>query len=199
MTSNQFTSRALMIIGGACVCVGLTMGVLTFGPAIREEVRYRLVTAARPAAKLPTPVDSAFAIMVPRIGANVKVIPNVDPYNEKEYQRQLAKGVAHARGTVFPGQVGNTFLFAHSSRNWEIANQYNAVFFLLYKLKAGDDIYVTYQKNTYHYLVKEMKYVDADAVQFLSPDAKRKTLTLMTCWPPGTTLRRLIVTAEIAP
>lgn len=188
-----------MGVGGVSVLAGIVMAVLTFGPPLTEEIRYQLVTKRVALSKIPTPVDMSYSIAVPRINANVKVIPNVDPYTESEYQRALAKGVAHARGTVFPGQVGNTFLFAHSSRNWEIANQYNAVFYLLYKLKKGDDIYITYNNQTFHYLVNELRYVDADKVEYLSPDSAKKTLTLMTCWPPGTTLRRLIVTATIAP
>lgn len=190
-----------MVLGILCVAVGLVMAFLTFGPPLTEEIRYRLVTKPSLSAKrsLPDPIDMSYSLMVPRIGANVKVVANVDPYSEAEYQRALANGVAHAKGTVFPGQVGNTFLFAHSSRNWEIANQYNAVFFLLYKLQKGDDIYVTYAGQTFHYLVNELKYIDADAVEYLSPDSTEKTLTLMTCWPPGTTLRRLIVTAQIVP
>lgn len=199
--NNSPVSLVLMALGVLCIAVGVGMALLTFGPPLTEEVRYRLVTRPNLSTQrsLPEPVDMSYSIMVPRIGANVKVIPNVDPYTESEYQNALAKGVAHARGTVFPGQVGNTFLFAHSSRNWEIANQYNAVFFLLYKLQKGDDIYVTYAGQTFHYLVDELNYVDTDAVEYLSPDSSKKTLTLMTCWPPGTTLRRLIVTAQIAP
>lgn len=190
-----------MGVGIVFVVVGMSMVYTAFGPPLKEELRYRFVTKPRFATsrQLPKPADMSYSIMIPRIGANVKVVANVDPYSEAEYQRALAKGVAHAKGTVFPGQVGNTFLFAHSSRNWEIANQYNAVFFLLYKLQKGDDIYVTYSNQTFHYIVVELNYVDADAVEYLSPDSANKTLTLMTCWPPGTTLRRLIVTAQIVP
>jgi sortase A len=193
----NLASIALMAGGGVFLLIGLVLAYLVFGAPLKEEIRYRLVTSRKTKVQIPKPIDSTYAIVVPRIGANVKVIPNVDPYTESEYQQALAKGVAHARGTVFPGQVGNTFLFAHSSRNWEVANQYNAVFYLLYKLKKGDDIYVTYNNQTFHYLVDELNYVDASAVEYLSPDSSKKTLTLMTCWPPGTTLRRLMVTAHI--
>ena len=39
--------------------------------------------------------------------------------------------------------------------------------------------------------------VDPDQVQFLRPEASFAKLTLQTCWPPGTTLKRLLVFAKL--
>jgi hypothetical protein len=75
--------------------------------------------------------DTDFSIFIPKIGANAKIYPNVDPAKEEEFLPVLQKGVAHAKGTVFPGLSGNIYLFAHSTDNFWDAGRYNAVFYLL--------------------------------------------------------------------
>jgi len=49
------------------------------------------------------PKDTEFGIVIPKIGASAKIFENVDPSNQEEFLPILAQGVAHARGTVFPG------------------------------------------------------------------------------------------------
>lgn len=205
----------LVYSGLILLFAGLTIFGLTFYPVIKEEINYYI---SLPPNFLISPkslkinqiktVDEEFGILIPKIHANAKVIANVDPYNPKEYQWQLTKGVAHAKGSSLPDQIGNTFIFAHSSGNWYEANRYNSVFYLLNKLKKDDEIIIYYQKKKYSYKMTEKKLVDASDVSYLSnnlsdfmnfKDFKNfPTLTLMTCWPPGTTLKRLIVIAKIS-
>ncbi len=141
--------------------------------------------------------DKEFSIVIPKIGANSKVIKNVDPYNSKEYQQELTKGVAHAIGTSLPGESGNSFYFAHSSDNFYNANRYNSVFYLLDKLSMGDLIYIIYNSTIYTYKVTDLNVVNAEDVSYLKGSAEKSTVTLMTCWPAGTTLKRFIVVGEL--
>src|SRR5437762_3331510 len=53
------------------------------------------------------PKDTQFSILIAKIGASAKVFPNVDPTNESEFLTILSQGVAHAKGSVFPGIKGN--------------------------------------------------------------------------------------------
>ncbi|MFW5703304.1 MAG: sortase [Patescibacteria group bacterium] len=145
-----------------------------------------------------SPIDAEFGIVIPKIGANAAIIPNVDPFNATEYQQKLAKGIAHAEGTVYPGDTGNMFLFAHSAANNLQARRYNAVFYLLNKLNKEDKIYIFYQGERFTYRVQDKRYVDASEVSYLSSSSIwDKQLTLMTCWPPGTTAQRLLILAEL--
>ena len=141
--------------------------------------------------------DPLFSIVIPKIGANSKVISDVDPYNSKVYQVALTRGVAHAQGSVYPGQEGNSFYFAHSSDNFYNANRYNSVFYLLNKLETGDFFYLIYKNHVYQYVVNEKSIVKADAVEYMSGTDDRKMSTLMTCWPAGTTISRLVVVGEL--
>lgn len=151
-----------------------------------------------PKEQILTPVDSNFSIVIPKIGASAKVFPNVDSNNENEFLPILSQGVAHARGTVFPGQKGNSYLFAHSTDNFWDVGRYNAVFYLLKDLTPGDDVVVFFENVRHNYIVEETKIVDAADVSYLieSQSIVAARLVLQTCWPPGTTWKRLIVIAK---
>ncbi|RJQ36504.1 sortase [Candidatus Microgenomates bacterium] len=143
------------------------------------------------------PKDTDFGILIPKIGANAKVIPNVDPSNEKEFLKVLQKGVAHAKGTVFPGIKGNSYLFAHSTDNFWDVGRYNAVFYLLKDLVPGDDVVVFFENRRYNYKVVETKVADAtDVTSLVDNRTNEEQLILQTCWPPGTTWKRLLVVAK---
>jgi sortase A len=142
------------------------------------------------------PVDEDFGIVVPKIKINSRVIPDVDPENASVYQKALTQGVAHALGTKYPGEEGNVFIFAHSGQDFYEANRYNAVFYLLSKLEAGDGIYIFHKNKKYHYAVTGKFTANPEEVRYLEDTPGKNTLTLMTCWPAGTNWKRLIVEAE---
>ena len=141
------------------------------------------------------PEDPSFSVVIPKIGANAKVLPNVNAANKDEYLQALQKGIAHTLGTAFPGEGGHIFLFAHSTDYfWNVGN-YNAVFYLLYKLEKNDEINVVYQGKRYVYKVISTQVADPSQIEFIRRKSNREFLTLQTCWPPGTTLQRLLVFA----
>ncbi len=200
-------------LGNFLVLSAIAGVVLTFAPAIEAEVTFRkdqaqgvkyVVAGDEQGTNLLedkvlelTPLNSDFGIVIPKIGANARVIANVDPGNYADYINALKLGVAHAKGTVFPGQVGNSYLFAHSVGNfWEV-NQWNAVFYLLKELKPGDEVDLFYQGKRYIYVVYDTKIVNPEDTEFLSTISNFPMLTLQTCWPPGTTLKRLLVFARL--
>lgn len=145
------------------------------------------------------PKDSEFSVVIPKIAANANVIAQVDPGNEREYLEKLKKGVAHAAGTSLPGEGGNVYLFAHSTDYIWNVNTYNAVFYLLYKLEQGDEINIFYQNKRYKYTVYDKKIVNPSEVEYLYQQPNEEIVTLQTCWPPGTALKRLLVFAKKEP
>lgn len=190
-------SSVLVIFGLTLILTSFLVLAFIYLPVFLVEVKYQVKPSAVSQKKEITPVDDNFGIIIPKISANAKVIANVDPYNSIEYQRVLTKGVAHALGTVFPGQSGNVFIFSHSSADFFNATRYNSIFYLLNKLEKGDEIFLFYQKEKFKYQVIEKKTVESSEVKYLANAGDKKTVTLMTCWPPGTTLKRLIVIGEI--
>ncbi len=143
------------------------------------------------------PSDTTFSITIPKIGASAKVYPNVDPANPTEFLDVLQKGIAHAKGSVFPGFSGNVYLFAHSTDNWWNVGRYNAVFYLLKNLAPGDQIIVFFENRRYEYIVSKIIIVDpTDTSHIARPQTGEQQLVLQTCWPPGTTWKRLLVMAK---
>lgn len=179
-------------------------------PGISNELKYRLKPPKADAEVAITPnshtekdyivaVDPFLSIVIPKIGANAKIIKDVDPLDSKAYQKALTQGVAHARGTALPGQTGNVFLFAHSSDNFINANRYNSVFYLLNKMEKGDKVYLIFNRRKFIYTVTDTRIVPAEEISYMQPESETPKVTLMTCWPAGTTLKRLVVVAEILP
>lgn len=141
------------------------------------------------------PEDPNFSIVVPKIGANARIISNVDASDEKIYLDALNKGVAQVMGTGFPGEGKHIFLFAHSTDYFWNVGTYNAIFYLLNKLEPKDEVNLFYKGQRYVYRVIDKKVVDPSRVEFLTRKTNKEFLTLQTCWPPGTTLKRLLVFA----
>jgi LPXTG-site transpeptidase (sortase) family protein len=139
--------------------------------------------------------QKGFYISIPKIKAYSKVIENVDPWLESEYQQALKNGVAHAKGTSLPGRSGTVFLFAHSSGSpWDITYT-NTIFLRLAELNVGDEINLTYNGTLHSYKVKAKKEVWPQETEFLE-NIEKTQLILQTCTPIGTSLKRLLVFAE---
>lgn len=199
-------SKFLLIIGLVLVIVSVALLSLIFKDVIKSEFSYyqikgadekSVVTESSDKNNVIVAADKNFSVVIPKIGANAKVIENVDPFDSAQYQQALTKGVAMAKGSALPLNGKNTFLFAHSSDNFINANTYNAVFYLLYKLEKDDKVYLVYRGKVIEYKVAEKKYVNADQTDYMGANYGNNTLTLMTCWPAGTTLRRLIIVANL--
>lgn len=210
--SNLDLLDTLIRLGLFLIALALLLFIVIFCPVVIKEIEYKLSKPSKNMVVLApksssigvtnegkeiVPVDEDFSIVVPKIKANSKVISDVDPYDSKIYQKELTKGVAHAKGSVYPGQVGNSFYFAHSSDNFYNANRYNSVFYLLNKLEEGDLFYFSYKEELFKYKVVQTKIVESESINYLSGKTNRKLATLMTCWPAGTTLKRLVVVGEL--
>lgn len=107
---------------------------------------------------------------------------------------KLEQGVGHHRTTAMPGEEGNVVLSGH---RWKFGNNpAYTVFEDLDKLKEGDKITVHYNNQEFVYKIKESKTVGSKAVEILEK-TKEATLTLYTCTPKYTALKRLVYTAEL--
>lgn len=191
-------SSALITAGFAGIALSLIIFVAIFYPVVKLELNYQIQEKFKPSqTKNIEPLDRQFGIVVPKIGANAKIVAEVDPFSRWEYQLALTKGVAHAKGTSLPGQMGNIFLFSHSSVNFYEASRYNSIFYLLDKMEAGDQIELYFRGEKFTYLVSDKKIVSASEVGYLKGEGEGKTITLMTCYPAGTSFKRLLVLGEL--
>lgn len=109
------------------------------------------------------------------------------------------ESLAHFPGTAIPGEVGNAFITGHSLLpQFADPNDYNAIFTKLPDLEVGDIVTVELQNNVYSYIVQYKKIVDPKDLSVLKPITNgSKNLTLMTCVPPGTSLKRMVVITSL--
>ena len=144
------------------------------------------------------PKDSQFSVVIPKIEVNSQVTAQVSPVDKEEYRLALKDGVAHAEGSFLPGQEGTVYLFGHSIDYLWKAKDFDASFYLLGKLEPGDEVDVFYNSQRFVYQVTDRRVVNADQVEYLQKQSGEEKLVLQTCWPPGTTWKRLIVLAKKA-
>lgn len=112
--------------------------------------------------------------------------------------QDLKKNLIHYPQTALPGQLGNGVIFGHSVLpQFFNPKSYITIFATLYRLKTGDAIFVNYDGVKYKYLVEDMFEVKPTDLSILEQRYDNKYLTLVTCSPPGTYLRRLIVRTKI--
>ena len=60
----------------------------------------------------------------------------------------------------------------------------------------GEEVIIIYQGKNFLYKVLEKKVTEANEVEYLLSQNNENRLVLQTCWPPGTTWKRLIVVAS---
>lgn len=143
-------------------------------------------------------------IVIPRIGENIPLLDtkvssgsSFETMNET-FMEELRGGVVRYPGTALPGEMGNVFVFGHSSNYPWVKSEYNDVFALLDTLENGDEITIYYNQKKFTYRVTDRAVVKPGDVKTLeSRDHTKKELSLMTCWPIGTTLERIIIFAEL--
>lgn len=143
-------------------------------------------------------------VIIPKLNLNIPLVTpsyqNLLSENwtgvEEDIQDALQHGVVHYPGTARPGQAGNFFVTGHSSYYPWAPGKYKNVFARLHDLDIGDEYWVYYGGDKHRYVVREKQEVKPSNVRVLDQPLDKRTATLMTCTPVGTTLRRLIVTAE---
>jgi LPXTG-site transpeptidase (sortase) family protein len=136
-------------------------------------------------------IPAGDSLLVPKIAVNAPIVFS-NSYSEKVIDADLQKGVVHYFNTANPGEVGNVFITGHSSNYWWNKGKYNYVFANLNRLEIGDQAKIYYQGNKYLYQVTGKKTVEPSDLTVLA-QTDSPTMTLMTCTPPGTNWKRLII------
>lgn len=166
------------------------------------------IQPSRTATETPVIVDPASAVVgstpkviIPKINVEIPTDYSVTSASNAAVEAALDNGVVHYPTTVRPGQAGNAAFFGHSSNNLFNPGKYKFAFVLLHKLVEGDTFYLTYEGKTYAYQVITRRVVDPSEISVLGPvEGQTATATLITCDPPGTSLKRLVVVGrQISP
>ncbi len=142
--------------------------------------------------------DIAGRLEIPDLKVNAPIIWSTDP---KNFDKDLQIGVIHYPGTAVPGDIGTTYISGHSSNYTWAKGDYNHVFTYLNNLADNASFKITVvQKNgkdaIFHYVVTGRKqYSPTDPEQY--QNTGKSTVALSTCWPVGSTAKRLVVFGEL--
>lgn len=137
-------------------------------------------------------------LIIPKINVEAPIAFGVgNDYNSQ--MKAMETGVAHFSipgASSVPGQTGNTVLAGHSSNDAFVNGDYKFIFAQNEKLQTGDTIYVNYQSKRYAYRITTKEVVLPEEVGKLVYPTDKPLLTLVSCVPLGTALKRLLITAE---
>ncbi|HMB65615.1 MAG TPA: class E sortase [Patescibacteria group bacterium] len=125
-------------------------------------------------------------IVIPRIGVDAPIIRTT---NQAE---GLNKGAWMLPAGSTPGEGGNTIITAH---RFKYLPPNNLTFYLLDKLRPGDEVIVLWQEQGFLYRVKERKIIKKDDFSILKPSST-PILTLFTCHPLFSDQERLVILAS---
>lgn len=110
----------------------------------------------------------------------------------------LSDSLVQYHDQVIPGEVGNVAVLGHSTLpQLYKAKDYKSIFTYLPSVERGDKIRVTLNGFGYEYVVYDMFIVDPDEVWVLDPKSDDSILTLISCVPPGTYWKRLVVRSKL--
>ncbi|MBI2326105.1 sortase [Candidatus Collierbacteria bacterium] len=134
--------------------------------------------------------EEEYRLAIPSLGIKEAIVKaNID---------DLAKSLIQYQQTAFPGEVGAPVIFGHSTLpQFFNPENYLTIFSTLPTIKIGADIFVDYAGVKYTYRVSSMYEVKPTEFWVLKQDYTKKIMKLITCVPPGTKLRRLVVEAEL--
>lgn len=165
-------------------------------PIFYYQIRY-MFEAPKTTSQSAVPsnqIASTPTLTIPKINVSAPVIfePSIA---EANVQKALESGVVHYGNTANPGTAGNAVIFGHSSNDWDKPGNYKFIFVLLEKLAVGDTYSIDYNGTRYEYQIYDRKIILATDVGVVAPTAD-PTSTLITCWPTGTSQKRLVVHAK---
>lgn len=139
---------------------------------------------------VPVEGPVVFYLTIPKLGINRATVRND--------HTDLKQSLILYPGTAMPGDLGNPVIFGHSVLpQFFNPKNYLTIFSTLHTLTVGDEILIAQDNATYTYKIREMYQTEPGDLTPLAQSYGGRYLTIITCTPPGTYLRRLIVKAEL--
>lgn len=211
------------VLAGFLIVIGLTFLFLVFWPMIVWRVSYvpRLSTAE---IIRPIPEARAFGQRVAgvksadftkasawfpdvpqkpitsRVTSYTLAIPKLKIFDAVAIigGEDLGKSLIHYGGTALPGEYGKAVIFGHSILpQFFDPKNYKAIFSTLHTLKPGDEVLVNFDGIRYRYKVFEIEIVEPTNISVLEQKYDDSYLVLITCTPPGTYWKRLVVKTRL--
>ena len=136
------------------------------------------------------PKIDTYTMSIPKLNIKDAVVSATD--------NDLSIHLVNLGGTALPPDKGNAVIFGHSTlpQLFDPKN-YKTIFANAYELKVGDELFTNVTGVIYKYRIFSITVVSPEDTSVLQQDYSDSFLTLITCTPPGTIWKRLIVRARL--
>lgn len=202
---KRFFIPLILILGGIGIISYVIFPMIVFGlknaptfansqitspiPGVDYTKASNWFPSAHASAPLPTLVSS-YSLSIPKLNIKNSIVSTTSD--------DLFKNLVHYVGSSLPGEKGNTVVFGHSTLPQLFnSKDYKTIFSTLHTLKVGDSFMVDIDGVVYKYLIFEIKVIEADDISVLEQKYDDSYITLITCTPPGTYWKRLIIKAKV--
>ena len=144
-----------------------------------------------PSQALGKPKVLSYILSIPKIRIKDALVSTTD--------MDLGKHLVNYQGTSIPGDFGNAVIFGHSTLPQLYSpKDYKTIFANAYKLEIGDSIYSIVNGVTYLHKIYNITVVDPNDSSAFTQNYDNSYLTLVTCTPPGTVWKRLVIKARLS-
>jgi len=133
---------------------------------------------------------SAYSISIPKLQIENAIVSTINT--------DLSMHLVHFPGTAIPPDKGTGAIFGHSTlpQLYDSKN-YKTIFANVQKLSIGDNILVDSNNTLYTYKIFSMIITEPEDTSYLAQNYDASYLNIITCTPPGTTWKRLVIKARL--
>ncbi len=133
---------------------------------------------------------SSYTLSIPKLYIENAVVSTTDT--------DVGEHLVHFPGTALPPNKGTAAIFGHSTLP-QLYNpkNYKTIFANLHTLKIGDSLVVRVDNTAYLYKIFNISIVDPEDTSYLTQDYSDSYITIITCTPPGTIWKRLILKTRL--
>lgn len=133
---------------------------------------------------------STYTISIPKIKVLDAEVSTTDA--------DLSSHMVQYNSTATPPEKGNAVVFGHSTLpQFFNPKDYKTILAKAYMLRKGDSIIATVNGVAYLYKIESVKVVSAEDTSMFARKKDDSYLTLVTCTPPGTIWKRLVLEARL--
>lgn len=132
-----------------------------------------------------------YTLSIPKLGVTDAKVSTVDTKLSEHL-------VQYFTTSNNPIEKGTSVIFGHSTLPQLFSeNDYKTIFANLHTLKTGDEFTINVENKDYTYRIFSIEIVDPSDPNIFSQAFDNSYITLVTCTPPGTVWKRLILRASL--
>lgn len=141
------------------------------------------------------PSEKENTLEIPKLEISVPLIFS-ESAEVADLYKSLDRGAVYFPGSALPGESGQTIILGHSAPAGWPKIKHDWIFTRISELTEGDKIIVHFNERKYTYSVSDTLFLDRGEELPQTLTNSDNMLALISCWPPGSDIRRIAVMAD---